>query len=171
MGDWLVPAVIAGVLVFARIRGVKVYEEFIEGAKEGLLLTYRLLPYLVGMLTAVEMFKKSGALEALGKALSPLLTLLRIPPDILALMVIRPVSGGAAAAMVLSILRAYGPDSTVGRMASIMQGSSDTTFYVLTMYFGSVNVSRTRYAFLVCIIGDIIGFACAIALAHLFFGG
>ncbi|HHV78361.1 MAG TPA: spore maturation protein [Firmicutes bacterium] len=170
MGDWLVPTVIAGVMVFAKLRGVKVYEEFIEGAREGLHLTYRLLPYLVGMLTAVEMFKKSGALEALGKALAPLLGILRIPPEILALMVIRPVSGGAAAAMVLNILRTYGPDSTVGRMASIMQGSSDTTFYVLSLYFGSVNITKTRHALWVCLIGDMVGFASAILLTYLFFG-
>lgn len=170
MSEWLVPVVLAGVLLFGKARGVRVFDEFVEGAKEGLHLTYRLLPYLVAMLTSVEMFKRSGALEALSRLVWPVLEVLRVPSEILPLMIIRPISGGAASAMVLSILRTHGPDSIVGRMASVMQGSSDTTFYVLTLYFGSVNITRTRYALAVCLVGDLIGFVCAILLTHWFFG-
>ncbi|MGB9867720.1 MAG: spore maturation protein [Bacillota bacterium] len=170
MTEWLVPAVLVTVLVFGKARGVRVFDEFVEGAREGLKLTYKLLPYLVAMLSSVEMFKRSGALEAVGQMLFPALNKLGVPPEILPLMIIRPISGGAASAIVLNVLREKGPDSLVGRMASVMQGSSDTTFYVLSLYFGSVNVTKTRHALWICLIGDVVGFACAILLTHWFFG-
>lgn len=168
--EWLVPILVAIVLVAGFVRRVPVYDTFVEGAEEGIQLVLRILPYLVGIFIAIHLFRASGALESFTRAVEPFLLALGLPPPIVPLVLIRPISGGAAMGLILDILRTYGPDSYVGRLASVMQGSSDTTFYVLSLYFGSVRIRRIGRAMVICLIGDLAAFVAALLFTAIFFG-
>lgn len=136
---------------------VDVYESFTQGAKGGLGLVARTLPYIVGMMLAVEIFRASGCFAYLSKALSPLFGPLGIPPEVLPLLVIRPFSGSGGLGVLAGLIHAYGPDSYIARVACVYMGSSETLFYVLSLYFGSVRVSRTRYTVPVALAADFFG--------------
>jgi len=158
------------VLVAGWCRGVKVYETFLAGAQEGFELAVRLIPYLVGMLVAIATLRASGLLDiALAPLRGPLATL-GLPPELLPLALARPLSGSASFALMADALQTYGPDSLLGRMASTMQGATDTTLYILTVYFGSVGVKRTRYALPVGLMADVAGIGAAVFIARLFWG-
>ena len=147
--------VVVGLLVLAGvIRRVPVFDVFLEGAADNIKVLVRILPSLIGLIAAVEMFRASGALELLTGLLAPLAAALRIPPETMPLALLRPVSGGGSIALLDSILKASGPDSLAGRTASVMCGSSETTFYTATLYYGSVGISRTRYTLAAALIAD-----------------
>lgn len=169
ISDWIVPVVLLGVPLYAYYRGVSVYDEFIEGAKEGLILTWGLLPFLIAMLTAVSVFIHCGGMDLLQRILSPLCDLFGIPVEVFPLAIMRPLSGSGSLGMTSGLIAEYGPDSFIGRLASIMQGSTETTFYVLTIYFGAVAIKRFRYALWVGLIGDLVAFITAFYLTILFF--
>lgn len=154
----------------AQLKGVKVFDTFIEGAKEGFGMAVTLIPFLVGMMVAIGLFRDSGALAMFTKVFSPLLQVLNIPPDILPLALMRPVSGSGALAITAEILHSHGPDSLLGRIASTMQGSTDTTLFVLTVYLGSVGINRSRHALAVGLLADLSGFLAAIFICQLVFG-
>jgi len=158
IGPYLFPAVLLAVPIYAYRRGVPVYETFLKGAGEGLRLAAETLPYLVAVFAAVSCVRGSGALDYLSSALAWLLKPLGIPADVVPLIVIRPVSGSAALAVTGEILRAHGPDSPVGILASILQGATDTTFFVVTIYFSRVKTRNSRRALLACLVGDAFGF-------------
>ena len=159
----LVPALLGGVGLFAALRGVDVYAALCKGAKDGLRLTLEILPPLVVLLTAVAMLRASGATDALARALSPAMRLLGIPPECAPLMFLRPFSGSGALAVGSELMEAFGPDSAVGRTAAVMLGSTETTFYVVGVYFGSAGIKRTRHAIPAALIADLVGFAAAAA--------
>jgi spore maturation protein B len=167
---WAVPAMLALIPLWGAIRGVKVYDAFIAGAEEGLQVAVRIIPFLVGMMVALSIFRASGAMELLAGAISPVTARLGFPPAILPLMIVRPLSGAGALAVTADLLKTHHPDSYLGRLASIMQGSTDTTFYVLTVYFGSVGIRRTRYAPAVGLVADLVGFLAALYTCNWFFG-
>lgn len=169
LSDWIVPLILLFVPLYAYYKGVSVYDEFIEGAKEGLLLTWNLLPFLIAMLSAVAIFIHDGGMAFLQKILAPFCDLLGIPSEVLPLALMRPLSGSGSLGLTSALLTEYGPDSFVGRLASIMQGSTETTFYVLTVYFGAVAIKRFRYALWVGLIGDVVAFLTAFYLTVLFF--
>ena len=169
LSDWIIPLILLFVPLYAYFKGVSVYDEFIEGAKEGLLLTWNLLPFLISMLAAVSVFIHGGGMALLQKACAPLFDVLGIPSEVLPLALMRPLSGSGSFGLTSGLLMASGPDSFVGRLASIMQGSTETTFYVLTVYFGAVAVKRFRYALWVGLIGDFTAFFAAFYLTKLFF--
>lgn len=169
ISDGIVPLILLLVPLYAYYKGVSVYDEFIEGAKEGLLLSWNLLPFLIAMLSAVAIFIHGGGMEFLQKLLSPFCDLLGIPAEVLPLALMRPLSGSGSLGLTSSLLTEYGPDSFVGRLASMMQGSTETTFYVLTVYFGAVAIKHYRYALWVGLIGDIVAFLTAFYLTVLFF--
>lgn len=158
IGAYAFPILLLGVPVYAAIKGVKVYETFVRGAEEGFKIALGTLPYLVAIFAAISCFRGSGALDLLSSALGPFLKPLGVPSDMVPLLVIRPISGSGALALTGDLLREYGPDTSMGILASILQGATDTTFYVVTLYFGSVGVKRTRHALLSCLIGDACGF-------------
>jgi spore maturation protein B len=166
---WIVPLLILSALTLALVRRVDVFAVFVEGAADGLKLSARVLPYLITVWTAVGLFDRSGALSALVHVLAPALSVLGVPAPVLPLFLIRPLSGSAATGIIAHLLTTYGPDSYVGRLASVVQASSETTLYVLTLYFGAVGVRRTLYALPTCLIGDVIGFAAAVLAVHWFF--
>ena len=169
LSDWVIPLIFLGVPLYAYYRGVPVYDEFIEGAKEGLLLCWNLLPFLIAMLSAVAIFINGGGMALLQKLLAPLCDLLGIPSEVLPLALMRPLSGSGSLGSTSALITEYGPDSFIGRLASIMQGSTETTFYVLTVYFGAVAIKRFRYALWVGLIGDFVAFIAAFYLTILFF--
>lgn len=167
---WAVPFMLAFIPLFGAMRGVKVYDTFIEGAEEGLQIAIRIVPFLVGMMVALGVFRASGAMDLISGAISPLAARLGLPHEVLPLMLIRPLSGSAALAATTDLLKVHGPDSWIGRLASVMQGSTDTTFYVLTVYFGSVGIRKARYALGVGLFADLVGFAAALIACRWFFG-
>jgi spore maturation protein B len=135
-------------------RKVKVYDAFVEGAAEGLKATVRILPPLVGLLTAVGVFRASGALDFIIYLLAPLAALLGIPPEAMPLAILRPVSGSASLALVSDIVNLYGPDSYVGRVVSTMMGSTETIFYTLAVYYGAVGIKNIRYTLAAALFAD-----------------
>jgi spore maturation protein SpmA len=167
---WLIPLLVAGLLLVGLRGGVRIYESMVAGAREGLDVVVRILPYLVVILVAVAMFRASGALDILTRALDPITSAVGFPAAALPMALLRPLSGSGAFAVMAEILATHGPDSFVGMLASTLQGSTETTFYVLTLYAGAAGVRELRYALAACLIGDLAGFAGATAACHLFFG-
>ena len=159
--DYLVPLLLAGAALYALYRRVDVFSALTTGAGEGLSVIVRILPPLVALLTTVYMLRASGALELLTHALTPVLTILGIPPETVGLLLIRPVSGSGALAVGSEIMQTYGPDSTVGRTAAVMLGSTETTFYAVSVYFGAAGVRRSRYTVPAALIADLTGFVAA----------
>jgi len=150
-------------------RHINVYDVLTEGAREGLSVLVRILPPLVGLLTAVHMFRASGAMEFFARLLSPALELLGIPPETAALLFVRPVSGGGALAIGSDLMSQYGPDSYIGRVAAVMLGSTETTFYTIAVYFGSAGILRTRHTVPAALIADLTGFIASAFAVRLFF--
>ena len=166
---WLVPLLLAFIALFAMGKGINVYEALTKGAEEGLTILLRILPALVGLMTAVYMLRASGAMELAGDLLAPALSRLGIPPETAALLFVRPVSGSGALAIGSELMAAYGPDSYVGRVAAVMLGSTETTFYTVAVYFGAAGVHKTRYAIPAALIADLAGFMAAAFAVRVFF--
>ena len=166
----LVPLTICFIAVYAAAKGVDVYSALVRGAGAGLDTLVRIVPSLIGLLTAVYMLRASGALELLAEALSPVMNRLGLSPELLPLMLVRPVSGSAALGVGAELISAHGPDSQLGRTAAVMLGSTETTFYTVAVYFGAVGVTRTRYAIPAALCADLTGFLAAAWAVQLCFG-
>lgn len=167
---YLVPLLLAFTALFALGKKVNVYDALTRGAEEGLTILLRILPALVGLMTAVYMLRASGAMGLLGNLLAPLLTRLGIPPETAALLFIRPVSGSGALAIGSELMAEHGPDSYIGRVAAVMLGSTETTFYTIAVYFGSAGIHKTRYAVPAALAADLTGFMAAAFAVRLLFG-
>ncbi|WP_067728221.1 spore maturation protein [Oceanobacillus damuensis] len=170
LSTWIIPCFLLIVLTAAVLKRVPAYELFVEGGKEGVKMAFSLLPFLVGMIVAISILRSSGALEAFVNLISPALLFIGIPPDIIPLALIRPISGTAALGMTTEIIATNGPDSFIGRLASTMQGSTDTTLYVLTVYFGAVGIKKMRYALKVGLLADLIAILSSVILVKMVFG-
>ncbi len=168
--SWLFPVLIAALLLIGVAGRVRVYESLVVGAREGLDVAVRILPYLVAILVAVGMFRASGLLDLLISGLDPLTSRIGIPGEVLPMALLRPLSGSGAFGVMSEILTTHGPDSFVGYLASTLQGSTETTFYVLTLYCGAAGVRDVRHALAACLAGDLAGLLGATAACHLFFG-
>jgi spore maturation protein SpmA len=168
--DWLVPMLIAGLLLIGVAGRVRVYEAMITGARDGLVVVVRIIPYLVGILVAVGMFQASGAMDLLVRLLDPITSAIGFPGEALPMALIRPLSGSGALGVMAATIETYGPDSFVGMLVSTLQGSTETTFYVLTLYAGAGRVRDLRHALPACLIGDAAGILGATAACRLFFG-
>jgi len=165
----LVPFLLCGVALYGTARRVDVYGALVQGAGEGLNTLLRIAPALVGLLTAVYMLRASGALELAAQALEPLLERVGLPPELLPLMLVRPISGSAALGVGAELIATHGPDSMLGRMAAVMLGSTETTFYTIAVYFGAVGITRTRYAVPAALCADLVGFWAAAWAVRLLF--
>ena len=166
----LIPFLIAVFPLYAVLRGVKVYEEFVEGAKEGFDVAIRIIPYLIAMLCAIGIFRAAGGIELLSKALSPVLHLIGFPTELLPMALMRPLSGSGTLGMFTELVKQFGPDSLIARTAGTIYGSTETTFYVLAVYFGSVAVKRTRYAVIAGLTADTVGIIISIIICRMVFG-
>ncbi|NLO89704.1 MAG: spore maturation protein [Clostridia bacterium] len=169
ISKWAIPTLFFLIPSFAFLKGVKVYEAFVEGAQEGFNTAIKIIPFLVGMLVAIGVFRSSGALDAFTKLLRPITDILYIPGEVIPLAIMRPLSGGAALGAAAELIKTHGPDSFIGVLASTMQGSTDTTFYVLTVYFGSVGIVKYRYSAAVGLIADIVGFLASVFICNIVF--
>lgn len=165
-----IPALIGLILLYGTFKQVQTYESFVEGGKEGIKIAVSIIPFLVGMLVAISVFRASGALEAMVKWIRPAMKSIGIPAEIIPLIIIRPISGTAALGMTSDLISVYGPDSFIGRLASVLQGSTDTTFYVLTVYFGAVGIKKMGDALKVGLLADVVGIIAAIVVVTFFFG-
>ena len=168
--DLLIPAILVGVSVCGMAKGVDVYGALLSGAAEGLKILLTILPALVTLLTVVAMLRASGAMELLSAALSPVMDRLGVPAETVPLMLVRPISGSAALGVGSDLIASYGPDSTVGRTAAVMLGSTETTFYTIAVYFGAAGIRKTRYAVPAALCADLAGFFFAALTVRLFFG-
>ncbi|MHB1418572.1 MAG: spore maturation protein [Bacillota bacterium] len=166
---WAIPFLLFIIPAVAYVKRVKVYEAFVSGAEDGFKTAVKIIPFLVGMLVAIGVFRASGAMGVFTKALGPIMHFFGAPAEIFPLALMRPLSGGGALGIAAELVSTHGPDSFIGRLASIMQGSTDTTFYVLTVYFGSVGIRRYRYAPVLGLIADLSGLVGSIFIANLLF--
>jgi spore maturation protein B len=170
VSTWTVPLLLAGIPTYALVRKVKVYPAFLEGAKEGFQVAVRIIPPLVAVLVALGMLRASGALDAFAGLVAPVTGRLGIPPSVLPMVLVRPLSGGAALGVVGDVLRSEGPDGYAGRLVSVMAGSTETTFYVLAVYMGSVGITRYRQALPAALMADLAGFAASVLVVKAVFG-
>lgn len=166
-----IPFLLAIFPLYAALKGLKVYEEFVEGAKEGFTVAIGIIPYLVAMLLAISIFRGAGGIELLTRALGPTLSAIHFPPDLLPMALMRPLSGSGSLAIFSDIVNQFGPDSLITRMAGTLYGSTETTFYVIAVYFGAVGVQRTRHAIPAGLIADLAGIIASVAVCYLVFGG
>ncbi|MCC6202532.1 MAG: spore maturation protein [Gammaproteobacteria bacterium] len=171
IAPWVIPLLIAGFLSFGALRRVRVYETFVEGAKEGFQVALRIIPYLVAILVAVAMFRASGALDVLVGALGPVTARFGLPAEALPMALLRPLSGSGAYGVLASLINdpAIGPDSYTGLLVSTLQGSSETTFYVLAVYFGAVQIRRVRHTLATGLIADVAAVVAAVAICSWLF--
>lgn len=169
LSSFVVPVLLAAIAVFALGKKTNVYAALTDGAGEGLAVILRILPALVALLSVVYMFRASGAMDFLARLLSPLLRLLGIPPETAALLLVRPVSGSGALAVGSELMRQYGADSYIGRVAAVMLGSTETTFYTVAVYFGAAGIHKTRYTIPAALCADLAGFVFAALSVRLFF--
>ena len=167
----VLPLLLSLVAVCGMGRRVNVYAALTRGAEEGLRVLLKIVPALVGLLTAVSMFRASGAMEFLSALLSPALEALGIPPETAPLLLVRPVSGSGALAVAGDLMAVHGPDSYLGRVAAVMLGSTETTFYTIAVYYGSAGIHRTRHTVPAALTADLAGFAASALAVRLFFGG
>lgn len=163
---WTLPTLVFAILAFGAYRKVNIYEAFIEGAKDGLLIVWRITPYLLTMLVAIRVFQDSQAMRALIDFISPIAKAVGIPGEILPLAIVRPLSGSGSLGVLANILQTYGPDSRIGLIASTLQGSTETVFYVITVYLGAVQITRARHIPIVGILADVTGLIASVLVVN-----
>jgi spore maturation protein B len=168
---FVLPALIVGFPLYGLIKGVPVYEVFVEGAKEGFDVAVTIIPYLIAILFAIGMFRASGAMDFLVQTLDPVLGLIGVPAEVLPMGIVRPLTGSGSAALVADMINQYGEDSILVKMAATMFGSTETTFYVIAVYFGAVNIRDTRHAVPAGLLADFVGFLASVYVVQLLFGG
>ncbi len=168
--DYILPIIVTIIIVFGAFSGLNVFEVFLSGAKGGFETVLNITPALIGLIFAINALKSSGGLEILTSILSPVANFFKIPKEVMPLTILSPVSGSGAVTMFESILKEFSPDSFIGRTASVMMGSTETTFYAITLYYGSINVKNTRHTLPCAICADFISFIFSSRFVRLFFG-
>ena len=166
---YILPLIIVGIILFASVKKVPVYEEFIEGAKDGFQVSIRIIPYLVAIIVGISMFRASGGIDIISDVCGKVLEKLSVPVDVIPIMITRSLSGSATLGLLSEIVKTHGAESYVAKLAAVMVGSSETTFYVLSVYFGSIGIKKYRYALLTGIIADFTGIVLAILVSRYFF--
>ena len=168
--SFIIPLIILLILAHGYLKGVKVYDAFIEGARDGLMITFKILPYIAAMLLAVGMLRSSGGLDFMLYILSPLTNAAGIPEEVVPLIIMKPLSGSGALGVLADILKTSGADSRAGVLASIIMSSTETIFYTITVYFGSVGIKNIRHTLVAALIADAAGVAVAILICrHMLF--
>lgn len=165
--NFIIPLIILFILAYGHLKGVKVYDSFIEGAREGLLITFKILPYIAAMLLAVGMLRSSGGLDFMLYILKPLTNAAGIPEEVVPLIIMKPLSGSGALGILADILKRTGADSYAGVLASIIMSSTETIFYTITVYFGAVGIKNIRHTLAAAVIADAAGVATAILVCRL----
>ena len=166
---WSVPVLILLIPVYGFLKGVKVYESFTDGAQESFKIIYKILPNLLAMMIAIGIFRASGAMTLILDWMKPLIESMRLPEEVVPLMFLRPLSGSGSLSFVSNLLKEFGPDSFIGKLASTIQGSTETTFYIIAVYFGAVGIKKYRYAVTVGLLADLAGFFAAVFICKIMF--
>lgn len=169
ISNFIIPIVVLFIVIYGARKKVAVYDTFLEGAKESVSMTLNLFPTFLAMILGVNILINSGFLSFLLSFLKPVFAIFNLPVEVLPLAFIRPISGSATLAILTNILKNYGPDSFVGLLSSVMQGSTDTTLYVISLYFGSIGIKKIRYAMWAGLCADIIGITASIIITNIFF--
>jgi spore maturation protein SpmB len=171
ISPWIIPSLMIGFLLFGALRGVRIYEMFVEGAKDGFQVALRIIPYLVAILVAVGMFRASGAMDVMVDVLGAFTSRVGLPAEALPMALLRPLSGSGAYGVMASIINdpAIGPDSYVGYLVTTLQGSTETTFYVLAVYFGAVQIRRIRHTLAAALTADVVAVIAAVAICSYLF--
>ena len=167
----VVPLLIVGFVLYGLARGVRVYEEFVEGAKEGFGTGVKIMPYLVAILFAIGMFRASGGLDLVTNWMRPGLSYIGFPPELVPMAIVRPLTGSGSTGILTDMVKRFGSDSPVVRMAATLYGSTETTFYVLAVYFGSVNIRKTRHALPAGLLADFVGTLLSVYVIRMLFHG
>mgnify|MGYP005791911249 CR=1 FL=1 len=167
IGSYSIPIIVAMIIIFGFIKKVNVFDTFIEGAKEGMKSTVAIAPSIIGLITAVTMLKASGALDIFSAFIRPVTESLSIPSEIVPMMILRPISGSGSIALLDNMFKNFGPDSIIGQIASVMMGSSETTFYAITVYYGAIGVKNIRYTVPCALLADLTGFIMSILTVYL----
>lgn len=170
LSNLIIPLMVLVILIYAINKKVNVYDAFVDGSTESFSMILTLFPCLLAMILGINIFIESGLLNTILQLLRPLLIFLKIPIEIIPMAIMRPISGNATLAILNNLLENHGPDSLIGIMASVIQGSTETTFYVLTLYFGSVGIKKIRHAMWTGLLVDLIGIIASISIVLLFFG-
>ena len=170
LSQWLLPLLIVGIVLIGLYRGVKIYDAVVEGGKEGFDVALRIIPFLVAILVAIGMLRASGAIDLMVDNLRPLTALIGMPAETLPMALLRPLSGSGAYGVAAEIMQTYGADSLIGNIVSTMQGSTETTFYVLAVYFGAAQVKHVRHTLAACLIADLTGIIAAVWACQVFIG-
>jgi spore maturation protein B len=163
---WAIPVLLVVIPLVGLIRGVKVYDVFIDGAKEGFDVAVKIIPFLVGILVAIGMFRASGAMDLLTAAMKPITDATGFPAELVPLGILRTLTGSGSLAFTTDLVKNHGADSLIGRMAATMYGSSETTFFVLAVYFGAVMVKKTRHAVPAALVGDVVAAIATVAVCY-----
>ncbi|HAT2067603.1 TPA: spore maturation protein [Legionella pneumophila] len=169
LSNWLFLTFIVGIPLYAAIKKVNVFDAFIIGAKQGFDVSVKLIPYLVAMMVAIGMLRASGFFSLMSQILSPALTMIGMPSELLPLALIRPFSGSASTGVMAELIHKYGGDSFIAKTAATMMGSTETTFYVIAVYFGSVGIRRTRHAIPAGLLADLAGIIASVLICRYLF--
>ncbi len=164
---YIIPIVLLGIVIFGLIKKVNIYDAFLEGAKEGAIATFQIMPAIIAILTAIGMLKASGALTMLVQLLEPVCQLIGFPAELAPLAIIRPISGSGSLAVLEQVLVDYGPDSLIGQIACVMQGSTETTFYTIAVYYGAAQITKTRYTLPCALAADFAGMILSAAIVRI----
>lgn len=165
----IIPLLVLIVIIYGIRKKVSIYDTFMEGSKESFGMFFSMFPCILGMMLGINLLIKSGVLELVYKLFSPLISLIKIPVETIPMMIMRPISGTSTLAILNGLFETYGPDSLIGRLGSIIQGSTDTTFYVITLYFGSIGIKKIKHALWVGLFADLMGIIASIILVKLLF--
>lgn len=168
--NYAIPFLLLVIPILGFAKKVKVYEAFVEGAKDGFTVAIKIIPFLVAILVAIGMFRASGAMDYFVYLLSPITNLIGMPAETLPVALMRPLSGSGTLGIVTELMNEHGPDSFIGRLSSTMFGSTETTFYVLAVYFGAVGIKKSRHAVAAGLIGDVVGLLMAVFICRIVFG-
>lgn len=169
ISNLIIPFMVLYIIIYGVKKRVNVYDEFLDGASESFPMIAKIFPCLLAMMLGVNIFLKSGVLNFILNFLNPFFEMIKIPIQVLPMMIMRPISGTSSLAILNNLFADFGPDSLIGRLGSIIQGSTDTTFYVLTLYFGSVGIKKIRYSLIAGLFADLVGIIASIIVVHLFF--
>ncbi|KMT22938.1 spore maturation protein [Clostridium cylindrosporum] len=169
MSQYIVPIMILCILFFAVFKRVKVFEEFVDGAKDGFKSVVKIAPFLLTMLFAIDIFRQSGALEWLLSFFAPLAKLIGIPEGVVPMIIIKPLSGSASLGVMTDIMNTYGVDSIEGKIASVLMGSTETIFYTLSIYFGALGIKKIRHSLSAALIAHILGSVATVYICYAFF--
>jgi len=170
VSDLMIPLVFLFIIIYGLLNKNDVYDTFIEGAKEGITIIIKIMPTLIGLMVAVGMFRASGAMGILVKIVEPITDIIKFPSELVPIAIMRTISSSATTGLVLDLFKVHGPDSYIGRMASIMMGCTETIFYTMSIYFMSINIKKTRYTLAGALIANAAGIIASVYLTMKIFG-